>query len=159
MSSPSISVMKFGSAFRRASTLRQSYSVAQYRASACIVASCTPCDASVTVSRSGHCVALMRLRRSIRASSGTLTRNGRIAVLPSWVIMSSLLPIDDTRRTTPNPSDEGVVDTFVSMLGQFAEHPGERHFGVARLEASLHCGLHEAPIAGVAHAFEEQRRV
>jgi hypothetical protein len=35
--------------------------------------SCTPCDASVTVSRSGHCVALMRLRSSVSFASGTLT--------------------------------------------------------------------------------------
>lgn len=38
-----------------------------------IVASCTPCDASVTVSRSGHIVALMRLRNSLSSASGTLT--------------------------------------------------------------------------------------
>src|SRR5712664_1449394 len=44
-------------------------------------ASCTPCDASVTVSRSGHLVALMRLRNSVSSASGISTRNGRIAVL------------------------------------------------------------------------------
>src|SRR5688572_15234118 len=44
-------------------------------------ASCTPCDASVTVSRSGHFVALMRRRNSVSSASGTFTRNGRTAVL------------------------------------------------------------------------------
>ena len=34
-----------------------------------------------TVSRSGHRVAAIRLRRSTRAASGTLTRNGRMALL------------------------------------------------------------------------------
>src|SRR5579863_5884449 len=46
-----------------------------------VVASCTPCDASVTVSRSGHLVALMRLRNSVSSVSGTFTWNGRMAVL------------------------------------------------------------------------------
>lgn len=81
MSSPSISVKDCGRAFSFASILRQSYSVDQYRASACIVASCTPCVASGTVSRSGHLVALMRLRNSTSSASGTLTQNGRIAFL------------------------------------------------------------------------------
>jgi len=36
--------------------------VAQYRASSCITASRTPCESSVTVSRSGHLVAFTRLR-------------------------------------------------------------------------------------------------
>src|SRR6266436_3429151 len=44
-------------------------------------ASCTPWVASVTVSRSGHFVALMRLRNSVSSASGTFTRNGRIAAL------------------------------------------------------------------------------
>jgi hypothetical protein len=38
-----------------------------------IVASCTPCEASVTVSLSGHRVAATRRRRSASASSETLT--------------------------------------------------------------------------------------
>ena len=37
-----------------------------------MVARCTPCDASVTVSRSGHFVALMRLRNSVSSASGML---------------------------------------------------------------------------------------
>src|SRR3954469_14326415 len=48
MSSPSISVMKLGTELSLASHLRQSYTVAQYHAIACMVASCTPCDASST---------------------------------------------------------------------------------------------------------------
>src|SRR6266446_1107536 len=97
MSSPSISVMNGGRAFIFASILRQSYSVAQYRASACIVASCTPWDASVTVSRSGHFVALMRLRNSVSSVSGTFTWNGRMAVLSIAVVgvmVSFLLEVD-----------------------------------------------------------------
>src|SRR5580693_8447712 len=81
MSNPSISVRNCGRVFILASILRQSYSVAQYRASAWIVASCTPWVASVTVSRSGHFVALMRLRKSVSSASGTLaTQNGLISV-------------------------------------------------------------------------------
>src|SRR5882672_4025139 len=44
-------------------------------------ASCTPWDASVTVSRSGHFVALRRLRNSVSSASGKFTLNGRIGVL------------------------------------------------------------------------------
>ena len=44
MSSPSISVMKCGRALSFASHRRQSYSVAQYRASSCITASFAPCE-------------------------------------------------------------------------------------------------------------------
>src|SRR5688500_3545264 len=55
----------------------------QYRASSRMVASCTPWDSSVTVSRSGHWVAARRRRKSTSASSGTLMRKGRIALSPS----------------------------------------------------------------------------
>ena len=58
------------------------YSVSQQRASAWIIASCTPWGASVTVSRSGHTVAFTRLRNSASSASGTLLRKGRMA-LPS----------------------------------------------------------------------------
>ena len=43
-------------------------------------ASGTPCESSSTVSRSGHLVALMRLRRSSSAASGNATRSSRMAV-------------------------------------------------------------------------------
>ena len=36
----------------------------------------TPWDVSVTVSRSGHLVALMRLRNSVSSASGTFTLQG-----------------------------------------------------------------------------------
>src|SRR5688572_18893030 len=36
---------------------------------------------SLTVSRSGNLVAVIRLRKSVNSASGTLTRNGRIAAL------------------------------------------------------------------------------
>src|SRR3989442_10152312 len=97
MSRPSISVRNCGRAFIFASILRQSYSVAQYRASAWVVASCTPWDASVTASRSGHLVALMRRRSSVNSVSGTFTRNGRMAVLSVAVVgvmVSFLLEVD-----------------------------------------------------------------
>src|SRR5262245_55207319 len=45
-----------------------------------MVANCTPCEGSLTVSGSGHLVAVMRPRRSTSAASGTLTWNGRMAV-------------------------------------------------------------------------------
>ena len=46
----------------------------------------TPCESSVTVSRSGHLVAFMRLRNSVSSASGTLKRKGRTAVgVVSWV--------------------------------------------------------------------------
>src|SRR5262245_6966191 len=44
-----------------------------------MVASCTPCDASDTVSLSGHLVALMPWRKPSRSACGTFTRNGRMA--------------------------------------------------------------------------------
>ena len=80
MSTPSISVTKFGSAFSRASQGRQSYWEPQWRASAWMVVSCTPWDASLTTSRSGQTVAFTRRRRSARAVSGKWIRNGRMAV-------------------------------------------------------------------------------
>src|SRR5690348_13346693 len=43
------------------------------------MASGTPCESSVTVSRSGHRVAATRRRRSARSVSGKLTWNGRMA--------------------------------------------------------------------------------
>jgi hypothetical protein len=55
-------------------------------------------ESSATVSRSGHLVALTRLRRSLSSDSGNPTRNGRIAVFtpvaccPSSV-MSMLLGV------------------------------------------------------------------
>src|SRR4029079_9786182 len=56
----------------------QSYCSAQYFASFCIVASCTPWESSATVSLSGHRVAWTRRFRSARDSSEKWTRNGRI---------------------------------------------------------------------------------
>ena len=96
MSRPSISVMKCGSDFKRASHLLQSYSVPQYWMSFCIVPSCTPCvspsgeddqirreAASDTNSRSGHRVAAMRRRSSAISSGGKLTVKGRIELSPA----------------------------------------------------------------------------
>jgi hypothetical protein len=47
-----------------------------------IVASCTPCDRSVTSSLEGQRIAAMRRRRSAIAPSGMSTRKGRISVSP-----------------------------------------------------------------------------
>src|SRR5438132_1205743 len=44
-----------------------------------MVASCTPCDWSPTISRSGYFVAARRLRRSTSSPSGTWMRNGLIS--------------------------------------------------------------------------------
>src|SRR5580700_5361116 len=80
MSSPSISVMKCGSACSVASHLRQSYSVAQYCARSCSIASGTPCESSGTVSRSGQRVATIRARSASSSLSGTAgIVNGRTA--------------------------------------------------------------------------------
>jgi hypothetical protein len=68
-----------------------------------IVASCTPCDASVTVSLSGHLVALMRLRISTSSASGIFTTNGRMGVLSMpacWavvVVVMVLTPSEDQK--------------------------------------------------------------
>src|SRR4029453_14283592 len=79
MSRPSISVPKCGRAFSLASHLRQSCSLAQWRASFCIVANCTPCEVSATVSASGQTVAAMRRCSSSRlALDATGTVKGRI---------------------------------------------------------------------------------
>src|SRR5271167_2769240 len=61
-----------------------------------MVASCTPCDESATVSLSGQRVAAMRRRRSTSASSGALNWKGRIA-------MSSVVLIGES------PSFDGWV--------------------------------------------------
>src|SRR5215831_6101157 len=92
MSSPSISVMKFGTALIFASHLRQSCSFAQYCASFCIVANCTPCVASPTCSRSGHFVATMRLRKSASSASAALKLKARIA--PPSAALSVRISLD-----------------------------------------------------------------
>src|SRR5215813_2134995 len=71
--------------------------------SSCINASRTPCESSVTVSCSGHLVALMRLRNSVSSASGKPTRNQRMAsslpvhAAPS-VIASDLPRAEITQR-------------------------------------------------------------
>src|ERR1700731_263762 len=57
--------------FNLASTLRQSYTSAQYCATFCIVLSWTPRDASPTSSCSGHRAPRMRLRSSVSSASGS----------------------------------------------------------------------------------------
>src|SRR6516164_6395281 len=104
MSTLSISVTKFGSALSFASQLRQSYSV-QARASFHEVASCTPCDASATVSFSGHLVARIRLRRSVRSASGKFTRNGRMPPLAPPVCCATAF-IDLLLAATPKRPSE-----------------------------------------------------
>ena len=95
MSMPSISVVNCGSAFSRDSTRRPSYSVAQYWRSACIVASCTPCERSPTSSLLGQRVDARRRRRSSSASSGISTVNGRMTlpVCCSSMVMSGTAPL------------------------------------------------------------------
>src|SRR5262245_59103486 len=90
MSTPSISVLNCGSAFSLASQARQSYSVAQKRASAWIVASWTPCDRSSTSSLEGQRVAARWRRSSASCSSGTSIRNGRTVCASSVTDMTAL---------------------------------------------------------------------
>ena len=75
--------MNCGRLFNSDSTVRQSYWVPQYCTSAWIVASCTPCDVSSTVSLSGQRVAARRLRRSTSSAFGTCTWRGRMACASS----------------------------------------------------------------------------
>src|ERR1700730_5488026 len=82
MSSPSISVLKFGTAFRRASTFLQSYSVRQCCKICLMVLMGTPCEKSETVSWSGRRVTARRCLRSAMAVSGNSTLKGRIEVAP-----------------------------------------------------------------------------
>src|SRR5262245_10430266 len=58
-----------------------------------MVASCPPLDASVTVSRSGHRVALTRLRRSLRSESAVLTLKGWISDRVSSVSTSGITSV------------------------------------------------------------------
>ena len=105
MSSPSISVMNCGRAFSVASHLRQSYSVAQWRARSRIIASGTPCDWSATVSLSGQRVAAIRARSASSSASGNSIVNGLIAVAPAefsvvtamWVLLD-LMTNTERRR-------------------------------------------------------------
>src|SRR5262245_29306068 len=87
ISTPSITVVNCGSAFSLASHLRQSYSLVQYRASSCSVASCTPCDRSATSSLVGQRAAATRWCRSSICDSGTSTWNGRMSVVASTVVL------------------------------------------------------------------------
>ena len=91
-STPSISVTNCGSAFSRASNRAKSYSVAQYRTSSWIVASCTPCERSATSSLVGQRVAARRRRRSSRSSLGISTRNGRTSML-AWTVLVMNQPL------------------------------------------------------------------
>src|SRR5262245_21721034 len=97
-STPSISVTNCGSAFRRASTRPKSYSLDQYRASACRASSWTPCDRSATSSLLGQRVAAMRRRRSSTFSPGLSMRNGRISV-DAWTAVLMHLLWSDTVLT------------------------------------------------------------
>src|SRR3974390_924345 len=80
MSSPSISVLKFGTEFRRFSTFLQSYLVRQCCKICLMVLRGTPCEKSETVSWSGRRVTARRCLRSASALSGNSTRKGRIEV-------------------------------------------------------------------------------
>src|SRR3989475_8710551 len=74
-----------------------------------MVASCTPCVSSATVSFSGQRVAAMRRRRSTSASSGTSTRKGRIAVSSATAVAAPamLLVVSAPRVRTLLRSTDG----------------------------------------------------
>src|SRR5258705_1139141 len=106
MSSPSISVMNCGKEFSLASALRHSCWVPQCCARACIVASCTPCVASETVSRSGHLVALTRLFRSVICASGTFTLNGRRS---TWSLVRVSTMASNLLEKVPKPREAAAT--------------------------------------------------
>src|SRR2546423_2390192 len=106
--------------------------------SSCIVVSCTPCDWSATVSRSGHRVEAMRLRRSTRSSSGTSTVNGRISVALSMVAMPTSI---SGRRTydldSPRPSRQINAATIQPLTLSKAAVPVN---GVRQIATNPHRG-------------------
>jgi hypothetical protein len=55
-----------------------------------MVASCTPCERSVTSSLDGVRTAPIRRRMSSNAASGMSTRNGRIAVAPDFSVVADM---------------------------------------------------------------------
>ncbi len=117
MSNPSISVTNWGRAFSLVSHLRQSYSVAQWCASSWVIASGTPCDWSDTVSRSGQRVAAIRRRSSVSSASGTSTRNGRISMAVSSVVLMVNLRLRASKGGTARRVD-AVDDANTARLGR-----------------------------------------
>jgi hypothetical protein len=100
-----------------------------------MVASCTPCDASVTVSRSGNFVASIRLRSSISASLEVSMWKGRIAVesVAAEACAGSRLAAPtaaDAARTARRVYGEGISDMIILLGGKklnrafcYASHP------------------------------------
>src|SRR5215208_6048222 len=123
ISTPSISVVNCGSALSRASHVRQSYSVVQYRASSRSVASCTPCDRSSTSSLLGQRVAPMRRRRSSRSSSGTSTRKGLTA---GWVSIGCTPPVERLGVISPAVLHNEVKCEVLEGLAQLPRTPLRR---------------------------------
>src|ERR1700734_4491058 len=84
-----------------------------------MLASCTPCDASVTVSRSGHFVALTRLRRSSSASWEAVKRKGRIALgsVAEDGSTPAAPPAAEAAKTAPGVCDEKVLSDIMALLG------------------------------------------
>src|SRR6478752_4914953 len=116
MSTPSISVLNCGNALSLASHRPKSYCSAQYFASACVAASCTPCERSATSSLVGQRVAAMRRRKSSICSSEKWTWKGRMAVPASTVAPMKTSP---GRRATPQPDP-----TPASQAGQVGKPDG-----------------------------------
>src|SRR6478752_6280984 len=133
MSTPSISVLNCGNALSLASRRPKSYCSAQYFASACVAASCTPCERSATSSLVGQRVAAMRRRKSSICSSENWTWKGRIAVPASTVAPMKSFPV---RRATPQPDP-----TPASQAGQVGKPDG--YPLVAVVSARAGCSLRE----------------
>src|SRR5579862_1682751 len=105
-----------------------------------MVASCTPWLASVTVSRSGHLVALMRLRNSVSSASGTFTENGRMALSPEtrsplrWVavvgvMVSFSFEVDfrNLRMKRPNAATCATTEHHQISSGAASSYNGHTH--------------------------------
>src|SRR5439155_25565134 len=93
-------------------------SAAQYRARSCIIASGAPCESSVTVSASGHLVAVTRRRRSVSSVSGKPISNGRMVSSSGISLLTLAGDVDDAvgkclrvllRQVVPETAPDGPV--------------------------------------------------
>ncbi len=78
------------------------------RASSRIVASCSPCDAAMTASRSGHFGAFMPPRNSVSSAPGKSTRNSRIG-LPLAAPSACALPKISAHAEVARPGAPAVA--------------------------------------------------
>src|SRR4051812_49219976 len=101
-----------------------------------MVASRTPWLVSPTVSRSGHRVALRRRFTSTRSASGTLMRNGRIAVDPPPALAASAKPVEASSVAPPAAADAASTSRRVDIetpedIAPSSPEPPGRSLGTA----------------------------